>query len=61
MSRYWLEQPGSRQARPAPFSNKHKDNFITTQGMSRARPLERASRAIRAKQHRGKTSTHAPG
>ena len=50
MSRNWLEQPGSRQARPAPFSNKHKDNFITTQGMSRARPLERASRAIRAKQ-----------
>ena len=50
MSRYWLKQPGSRQARPALFSDKHEDNFIRTQVMSRARPLERASRASRAEQ-----------
>ena len=50
MSRYWLKQPGSRQARPAPFSDKHEDNFIRTQVMSRARPLERASRASLAEQ-----------
>ena len=50
MSRYWLKQPGSRQARRAPFSDKHEDNFIRTQVMSRARPLERATRASRAEQ-----------